>query len=61
VGEQAVAGRSDDGSVVVRMAVTNRAAFRSFVLGLLDSAEVLGPPELRAEVVDWLESMAHNR
>ncbi|MDQ3944035.1 MAG: WYL domain-containing protein [Actinomycetota bacterium] len=61
VGEQAVAGRGDDGSVVVRMAVTNRAAFRSFVLGLLDSAEVLGPPELRAEVVDWLESMAHNR
>jgi predicted DNA-binding transcriptional regulator YafY len=58
VGEQAVAGRADDGSVVVRMAVTNRAAFRSFVLGLLDSAEVLGPPELRAEVVGWLESMA---
>ena len=59
VGEQAVAQRDDDGSVVVRMAVTNRAAFRSFVLGLLDAAEVLGPPELRAEVVDWLESMAH--
>jgi predicted DNA-binding transcriptional regulator YafY len=58
VGEQAVAGRGDDGSVVVRMAVTNRGAFRSFVVGLLDSAEVLSPPELRAEVVGWLESMA---
>ncbi len=58
VGEQAVVERADDGTVVLRMAVTNRAAFRSFVLGLLDSAEVLGPPELRAEVVAWLESMA---
>jgi predicted DNA-binding transcriptional regulator YafY len=58
VGEQAVAERGDDGSVVVRMAVTNRAAFRSFVLGLLDSAEVLGPPELRDEAVGWLEAMA---
>ncbi|HEY3239909.1 MAG TPA: WYL domain-containing protein [Acidimicrobiia bacterium] len=58
VGEQAVAGRGDDGSVVVRMAVTNRAAFRSFVLGLLEAAEVLDPLELRSEVVGWLESMA---
>jgi hypothetical protein len=40
------------------MAVTNRAAFLSFVLGLLEAAEVLGPPELRAEVVAWLESLA---
>ena len=36
-------------------AVTNRDAFRSFVLGFLDHAEVLEPPELRAEVVvGWL-------
>src|SRR5919202_420319 len=39
LGEQAVVERHDDGSVAVRMAVTNRAAFRSFVLGLLDHAE----------------------
>ncbi|MGH8994130.1 MAG: helix-turn-helix transcriptional regulator [Acidimicrobiia bacterium] len=58
VGEGAVAERGDDGSVVLRMAVTNRAAFRSFVLGLLDSAEVVGPPELVAEVVEWLEALA---
>ncbi len=58
VGEQAVEERGDDGSVVLRMAVTNRAAFRSFVLGLLDAAEVLGPPELRAEMVEWLETLA---
>jgi predicted DNA-binding transcriptional regulator YafY len=44
-----------DGAVVVRLAVTNRDAFRSFVLGLLDHAEVLDPPELRAEIVGWLD------
>lgn len=57
VGEEAVVERAADGSVVVRMGVTNRSAFRSYVLGLLDSAEVLGPPDLRAEMVAWLESM----
>jgi proteasome accessory factor B len=44
-----------EGAVVVRLAVTNRDAFRSFVLGLLDHAEVLGPPELRAEIRTWLD------
>ncbi len=58
LGEQAVVERRDDGSVVVELAVTNRAAFRSFVLGLLDSAEVLGPPELRADMVAHLEALA---
>jgi len=28
------------------------------VLDLLDHAEVLDPPELRAEVVDWLRALA---
>jgi predicted DNA-binding transcriptional regulator YafY len=46
----------DDGAVVLRLAVTNRDAFRSFVLGLLDHAEVLAPPELRAEIVAWLDA-----
>jgi len=58
LGAQAVAERRDDGAVVVRMAVTNREAFRSFVLGLLDHAEVLAPPELRADMVDWLTALA---
>jgi predicted DNA-binding transcriptional regulator YafY len=47
-----------DGSVVLRFPVTNRAGFRSFVLGFLDHAEVLGPPELRQEFVAWLEAQA---
>ena len=58
LGSKAVAERRDDGSVVVRMAVTNRGAFRSFVIGLLDHAEVLGPPELRADMVAWLTALA---
>jgi proteasome accessory factor B len=56
VGADAVEERRADGSVVLAMPVTNRPAFRSFVLGFLDHAEVLGPADLRAEMVDWLEA-----
>ncbi len=45
-----------DGSVVLAVPVANAEAFRSFALSLLDHAEVLGPPEARAAVVDWLEA-----
>ena len=58
VGEQAVVERADDGSIVVELPVTNVAAFRSFVLGLLDAAEVLGPPAVRDDVRAWLEAIA---
>jgi proteasome accessory factor B len=44
--------------VVLVFGVTNRDAFRGFVLDFLDHAEVLGPPELRADLVGWLESVA---
>jgi proteasome accessory factor B len=47
-----------DGSVVVRLTVSHRAGFRSWVLGMLDHAEVLGPPELRDDVTSWLRAMA---
>ena len=50
--------RRPDGSVVVELTVTNRDAFRSFVLGFLEHAEVLGPPELRDELVAWLGALA---
>lgn len=58
LGADAVVEWRDDGSVVVALAVVNRDAFRAFVLDLLDHAEVLAPPELRAEVVDWLRVLA---
>jgi len=58
VGEEAVVDRGDDGSIVIELPVTNTAAFRSFVLGLLDAAEVIGPPELRDEMIAWLDDLA---
>lgn len=58
VGSEAITARRPDGSVRVRLAVTNRDGFRSFVLGLLDHAEVVGPPALRADLESWLERLA---
>jgi proteasome accessory factor B len=58
LGDDAVVERRDDGSVVVELAVTNPDGFRSFVLGFLDHAEVIGPDELRADFVAWLEAIA---
>ena len=58
LGEDAVLEQRDDGSVVVALAVVNREAFRTFVLDLLDHAEVLEPPELRADIVAWLSELA---
>jgi proteasome accessory factor B len=57
-GEETVAGTSADGWVDFKLPVTNRGAFRGFVLGLLDRAEVVGPPEVRDEIVYWLTDLA---
>jgi proteasome accessory factor B len=45
----------DDGSLVVEFEVANRAPFRSFVLGMLDHAEILEPESLRADLLAWLD------
>ena len=58
LGEEAVEDRRGSGEVVVRLVVSNRAALRSWVLGLLDHAEVLSPADVRREIVDWLEAIA---
>jgi predicted DNA-binding transcriptional regulator YafY len=55
VGADAAHERQPDGSVLLELPVTNRAAFRSFVLGFLDHAEVIGPPDLRDEMIAWLD------
>lgn len=54
LGEAAVAEVRPDGSTVFEVPVTSPAAFRSFVLGFLDHAELLGPPALRDDMVAWL-------
>ena len=56
-GRAAVVEERDDGSVVLELAVTNLDGFRSFVLGFLEHAEVLGPDEARRDIVQWLEQL----
>lgn len=58
LGAEAVVERRPDGSVVFELTVVNPDAFRSWVLGMLDHAVVLAPPELRQAIIDWLEPMA---
>ena len=58
LGAGAVVERRPDGSVVVEVPCAHRAAFRSWVLGLTEHAEVLSPEAERTAVVDWLTSMA---
>jgi predicted DNA-binding transcriptional regulator YafY len=58
VGERAVAEQGADGSVLLSLGVTNFAVLRSWVLGLLDHAEVVGPPAARAAMVAWLGEIA---
>lgn len=47
----------DDGTIFV-VAVVNEVAFRSFVLGFLEHAEILDPPAVRQRTIDWLETVA---
>jgi predicted DNA-binding transcriptional regulator YafY len=57
LGDVRIVERADDGAVVVEFDVTNRDAFRSFVVGFLEHAEVLGPDELRGDLVAWLQAV----
>lgn len=57
IGEERVVREHPDGSVELRVACANRWAFRSWLLGYLDAAEVVTPLDLRAEVVEWLEAI----
>jgi proteasome accessory factor B len=56
-GAESLVEEHDDGSVVLEMSVTNVDGFRSFVLGFLEHAEVLSPPELREDIVEWLRAL----
>lgn len=58
IGDEHVVERRGDGAVVLRVPCANLAAFRSWVLGFVDHAEVLGPPDVRADIVGWLEAIA---
>ena len=47
LGAERVTARLGDGSIEVAVPCANVPAFRSWVLGLLDHAEVVGPPDVR--------------
>ena len=57
VGEERVVARHPDGAVDVLVPAGNIDAFRSWVLGLLEHAEVLEPESVRAEIVAWLSAV----
>ena len=57
VGERAISERLGDGSLVLRLGVTSFELIRSWVLGLLDHAEIVGPPSARRSMLAWLDSM----
>ncbi|BAN01798.1 putative proteasome accessory factor B [Ilumatobacter coccineus YM16-304] len=58
LGADRVIEHLDDGAIRVRVPATNLDAFRSWVLGLTDHAVVVGPPEIRAHIVEWIEASA---
>jgi predicted DNA-binding transcriptional regulator YafY len=58
LGDSAVVERRTDGAIVVTVPYANRWAFRSWVLGLVDDAEVLEPADIRDEVIHWLRQIA---
>ena len=47
-----------DGSAVITLRVVDMNAMRDFVLGFVEHAEVLDPPEARAAVIDWLTELS---
>lgn len=58
LGEDRVVERRADGSIVVDVPCAHLPAFRSWLLGYLEHAEVLAPDSVRQSVVDWLEAVA---
>jgi proteasome accessory factor B len=60
LGEDAVVERTPE-RTVVRVPAAHVPAFRSWVIGLLDHAEVLGPPAVRDDLTAWLSTMVARR
>lgn len=58
LGEDAIRERGHDGSATFEVEVANWLAFRSFVIGFLDAAEIIEPAEWRDAMRDWLGEVA---
>ncbi len=58
LGEARVAIRHPDGAIDVDVPCANLPAFRSWLIGFLEHAEVIEPADVRDHVIAWLESVA---
>ena len=58
LGTDRVIARQPDGSIDVLVPATNLDAFRSWLIGLVDHAVVLGPAHVRDDIVTWLRQVA---
>jgi len=58
LGSDATVVLDDEHETTIELVVSNRPAFRALVLGFLDHAEVIDPPDIRAEMIAWLERCA---
>jgi len=58
LGAERLVDTNPNGDVDVRVPCANREAFRSWVLGLMEHAEVRSPADVRADIVEWLEREA---
>ncbi|MEO6571683.1 MAG: WYL domain-containing protein [Ilumatobacteraceae bacterium] len=58
LGTDRISRRLADGSIEVLVPCANLPAFRSWLLGYLEHAEVVAPERVRADVIGWLEGIA---
>ena len=59
LGQDSVVDRRDDGSIRVRLTITSREGFRSWLFGYLDHAVVVEPQEVIDDVVTHLKVMVN--
>ena len=57
LGEAAIVRLLDDGSTEFAVPCRNLAAFRTWLLAMVDRAEVIEPAHVRAHIVDWLTDL----
>jgi len=57
LGEESIVYRGEDGSIDFLVPCTNVASFRTWLLAMVDRAEVLEPDDVRQHVVEWLSEL----
>jgi len=57
LGDDAIMVTHEDGSMDFAVPCRNLPAFRTWLLAMVDRAEVLEPASVRAHVVEWLSEL----